>query len=61
MKRVGTEPVYNPVSQIVYASQSADVSDVWINGKQVLKNRLLTLMDEKEIIEKAHYWQQRIN
>jgi len=60
MKRIGTEPVYNPVSQIVYASQSADISDVWIAGKQVLKKRQLTLMDEKDIIEKARYWQKRI-
>ncbi|NNJ91024.1 MAG: TRZ/ATZ family hydrolase [Gammaproteobacteria bacterium] len=60
MNRSGTEPVYNPISQIVYASQSADVSDVWIAGKQVLKNRQLTLMDEKDIIEKARNWQTRI-
>jgi len=60
MNRPGTEPVYNPISQLVYASQSADVSDVWIAGKQVLKNRQLTLMDEKDIIEKARNWQKRI-
>jgi len=60
MNRPGTEPVYNPISQLVYASQSADVSDVWIAGKQVLKNRQLTLMDEKDIIEKARNWKKRI-
>jgi 5-methylthioadenosine/S-adenosylhomocysteine deaminase len=60
MNKSATEPVYYPISQIVYASQSADVSDVWIAGKQVLKNRQLTLMDEKDIIEKARNWQTRI-
>ena len=60
MDNIGTEPVYNPVSQIVYASQSRDVSDVWIAGKQVLKNRHLTLLDEDEIIQKARYWQGKI-
>lgn len=60
MSRIGTEPVYQPISQIVYASQSADISDVWVAGKQILKNRQLTLMDEKDIIEKARNWQKRI-
>ena len=60
MNKTGTEPVYNPISQIVYASQSADVTDVWIAGKQVLKSRQLTLMDEKAIIDKARNWQKRI-
>ena len=61
MNIIGTEPVYNPVSQIVYSSQSSDISDVWISGKQVLKNRRLTQMDEDSIIEKARYWQERIS
>ena len=60
MNKTGTEPIYNPISQIVYASQSADVTDVWIAGKQVLKSRQLTLMDEKAIIDKARNWQKRI-
>ena len=60
LKRIATEPVYNPISQVVYASQSADVSDVWIAGKRVLKSHQLTLMDEKDIIEKARNWQKRI-
>ncbi len=60
MDNVSTEPVYNPISQIVYASQSQDVSDVWIAGKQVLKNQHLTLIDENKIIQKARYWQEKI-
>lgn len=60
MDNISTEPVYNPISQIVYASQSQDVSDVWIAGKQVLKNQHLTLMDEDKIIQKARYWQEKI-
>lgn len=57
---LGTSPVYNPVSQIVYASQSSDVTDVWIGGKQVLKNAKLTLMDETEIRRRADAWRNKI-
>lgn len=60
LDNIATEPVYNPVSQIVYASQANDVTDVWIAGKQVLKNRRLTLMDEDQILEKTHYWLEKI-
>ena len=61
LDNIATEPVYNPVSQIVYASQASDVTDVWIAGKQVLKNRRLTLMDENQIMEKARDWREKIS
>ena len=60
LDNIGTEPVYNPVSQIVYASQASDVTNVWIAGKHVLKNGRLTMMDEAQILRKARYWQEKI-
>ncbi len=61
LDNIATEPVYNPVSQIVYASQANDVTDVWIAGKQVLKNQRLTLMDENQVMEKARDWRVKIS
>lgn len=60
LQKISSEPVYNPVSQIVYASQANDVSDVWISGRQVLKKGRLTLMDEEDIMSKARQWQEKI-
>lgn len=32
-----TQPVFNPVSHLVYAINRLQVSDVWVAGKQLLK------------------------
>lgn len=60
IEQIETQPFYNPVSHIVYATPRQQVSDVWIAGKQVLKNRQLQTLDEKELLEKAHNWRKRI-
>jgi 5-methylthioadenosine/S-adenosylhomocysteine deaminase len=55
-----TQPVYNPVSQIVYAAGREQVSDVWVAGKRLLQNRELTTLDLDGILELAAAWQARI-
>lgn len=55
-----TQPVYHPISQIVYAASRHQVTDVWIRGKQLLKNRQLTTMDLPELLIKAQKWRERI-
>ena len=60
MNHIETQPIYHPVSQIVYATPRNQVTDVWVNGKQLLKNRQLMTLDEKELIEKAQVWRKKI-
>ncbi len=55
-----TTPLYHPISHIVYAGSRRDVSDVWIAGQRVLRQRQLTTLDEQHLIRKAIEWQQRI-
>lgn len=57
---IETEPVYNPISQLVYAASRNKVSDVWVNGKHLLKERQLTTMDSNKIIHKARAWRDKI-
>lgn len=57
---IETQPLYHPVSQLVYATGRDKVSDVWIAGRHVLKERALTTLDEGELKEKAAAWQQKI-
>lgn len=54
------QPVYHPISQLVYATGRHQVTDVWIAGKQVLRGGELTTLDSGQIIEKAQEWQQKI-
>jgi 5-methylthioadenosine/S-adenosylhomocysteine deaminase len=46
-------PIYNVYSHIVYAAKSSDVSQVFINGKPVLKDRRLITLDLKKIFNKV--------
>jgi 5-methylthioadenosine/S-adenosylhomocysteine deaminase len=56
-----TQPVYHPISQIVYAGGRDKVSDVWVAGRHLLKDRALTTLDEDTLIRKAESWRQRIH
>jgi 5-methylthioadenosine/S-adenosylhomocysteine deaminase len=42
-------PMYNPYSHIVYCAQDSDVKTVIINGKVIVKNRLMLNQDIDEI------------
>jgi 5-methylthioadenosine/S-adenosylhomocysteine deaminase len=44
----------------VYTTPRNQVTDVWVNGKQLLKNRKLMTIDEKELLEKAQVWRKKI-
>ena len=53
-------PVYDPVSHLVYACGREQVSDVWVAGQHLLKERRLTTLDGHEILNKVRRWQDRI-
>ncbi|HEX8541866.1 MAG TPA: TRZ/ATZ family hydrolase [Pseudomonas sp.] len=55
------QPIYDPVSQLIYATGRDCVSHVWVAGKQLLENRRLTRMDEQALCETAKAWGQRIS
>lgn len=53
-------PVYNPVSHLVFNTARNQVSDVWVKGRHLLKERSLTRLDEDEIIRKTRAWNDKI-
>jgi 5-methylthioadenosine/S-adenosylhomocysteine deaminase len=55
-----TQPVYNPISQIVYAAHQNQVTDVWVQGRPLMRNRELRTLDEKAIFEKTQIWRDKI-
>jgi len=55
-----TQPIYHPISQIAYAVNSRQVSDVWVAGQRLLSNGEFTKLDAGKILAKAKAWQQRI-
>jgi 5-methylthioadenosine/S-adenosylhomocysteine deaminase len=57
---IESQPLYDPVSQLVYACGREQVTDVWVAGQHLLKERQLTTLDETGILERACHWQTRI-
>jgi 5-methylthioadenosine/S-adenosylhomocysteine deaminase len=55
-----SRPLYDPVSQLVYACSRDQVTDVWVAGQHLLKERRLTTLDGNDILERAHAWQARL-
>ena len=55
-----TQPLYDPVSQLVYACGRDQVTDVWVAGQHLLKERRLTTLDGNDILERARDWRMRI-
>lgn len=60
LEEIETYPLYHPISQIVYAASRQQVTDVWVAGKQLMKNRQLLTLDEKELLAKAKQWSDKI-
>lgn len=55
-----TQPVFNPVSQVVYAASAQQVSHVWVAGKPVLDNGELLTIDEHALRARVREWGARI-
>ncbi len=53
-----TLPVYDPVSQIVYAAGRHQVTDVWVGGRRLLKDRCLTSLDWPALRAEVAAWQE---
>ena len=59
-KDPGTQPVLDPLSQLVYAAGRENVTDVWIAGEHLLENRTMTRMNEESVMQKAGRWAERM-
>ncbi len=55
-----TQPVYNPVSQLVYSANRNMVSDVWIAGKARVTNHQLQDINLNKILKNTSEWGKRI-
>lgn len=60
LSQLETQPLYCPVSHIVYAASRQQVTDVWVAGQRLLQNRQLTTINLAELTAKIAVWQQRL-
>ncbi|MEM6605555.1 MAG: TRZ/ATZ family hydrolase [Pseudomonadota bacterium] len=55
-----TQPIYNLPSQIAYACNGSEVSDVWVAGQQVVRSGAHMRLDLSECLECAADWARTI-
>ncbi|MGI9263848.1 MAG: TRZ/ATZ family hydrolase, partial [Gammaproteobacteria bacterium] len=51
LRQIQTQPVFDPVAQIVYSAGRDQVTDVWVAGRQLLAGGTLTRVDESDLLE----------
>jgi 5-methylthioadenosine/S-adenosylhomocysteine deaminase len=58
------QPVYDPLSQLIYAAGREHVAEVWIAGQHVVKMRQLGSADAvraiREVVARVPVWQNRV-
>ena len=60
MDALETQPMYHPISQLVYSTGRQQVTDVWIAGERKLDDRRLLDVDVAGLLARVGQWQQRI-
>jgi 5-methylthioadenosine/S-adenosylhomocysteine deaminase len=60
MAQPETQPLYHPISQLVYAADAAQVSHSWVAGKPLMIERELIHLDIEDVLARAARWANRI-
>ncbi|MGQ9684752.1 MAG: TRZ/ATZ family hydrolase [Thiobacillaceae bacterium] len=55
-----TQPCFDPVSQLVYCAGREDVTQVWVAGREVVRDGRCVTLDEAEILGNAQLWRRRL-
>jgi 5-methylthioadenosine/S-adenosylhomocysteine deaminase len=54
-------PVHDPVTAVIYAASSQQVTDTWVAGRQLLADRHLRCLDESAVLARAEAWRKRLD
>lgn len=60
LSRPALRPVLDPLSQLVYAAERSDVSDVWVAGEHLLSGGEFARLDAEAIAARADDWAARL-
>ncbi|QLH43142.1 MAG: TRZ/ATZ family hydrolase [Coxiellaceae bacterium] len=60
LSSAATRPIYNPISQIVYAANRDHVTNVWIAGEHIVQAGKVTTLNETNVLTKADAWARQI-
>ena len=55
-----SQPMYNPISQLVYTTNRSQVTDVWVDGYQRVREGSLVDVDRGDLLRRAKRWADQI-
>ncbi|MDH3621047.1 MAG: TRZ/ATZ family hydrolase [Gammaproteobacteria bacterium] len=58
--KLNSQPIYDVVSQLVYAVRADQVADVWTAGRHQLENGRFTGIDTDALLQRSNEWRDRI-
>jgi 5-methylthioadenosine/S-adenosylhomocysteine deaminase len=61
LDRPNAVPMYDPISQMVYALKAEDVRDVMVNGKPVVSDGRILTLNEAQILQKASEYRVKVS
>jgi len=56
-----SQPVYNVISQLIYAASSRQFTDTWVAGRRLLDEGRLTSLDIDSVMQSTAQWQDKIS
>jgi len=57
---LSSQPVFDPVSHLVYVAGREDVTHVWVDGKLKLDKRCLVNLNSDDLTARAAYWRGKL-
>ncbi len=57
---LSSQPVFDPVSHLVYVAGREDVTHVWVDGKLKLNERRLVDLEPDDLTARATYWRNKL-
>jgi 5-methylthioadenosine/S-adenosylhomocysteine deaminase len=61
LDRPNAVPMYDPISQMVYALKADDVRDVMVNGKPVVRDARILTLNPAQILQKATEYRAKVS
>jgi len=55
-----SQPVYHPISQLIYTATAQHVTHTWVNGKLLYENKQFNHLDTKQVRADIQQWQRTI-
>jgi len=59
--RPHAQPLYDAVSQMVYALKASDVQDVMVNGRPVVRDGQILTLNERQVLAKAAEYRAKVS